>query len=73
MFPLTVDEFIVNKLETAILCSEQKSYSISELNDIIDLAIEDYEYEYQVGVSYNSDRFKLIKPILKSFKVEVTQ
>jgi hypothetical protein len=69
---LSVNEFILNKIETAALNNDESSYTMSEINDMITTSIEDYEYEFNTTVNNLSDiPFKEVKAMLNRMNITI--
>lgn len=47
---ITFNEFAINKAETMALCSDDDTYSVNDIHNIIGSAQTDYEYQFKTSL-----------------------
>lgn len=68
---LSVNEFILNKIETAVLNEDQSTYALSDIQIMISTAIEDYNFEYETSHSYSSSYLNEVKAMLNRMNITI--
>ncbi|MET3505575.1 hypothetical protein [Halalkalibacter oceani] len=68
---ITFKEFTLNLIETALLNENQPSYTIKEIKELVNSAVENYEFEYNTTVNISSDIMSDIEQLLVSMNIEL--
>ncbi|MBD1379176.1 hypothetical protein [Metabacillus arenae] len=69
---ITFTEYILDKIESAILCDDKDTYTIQDIHNLVNSSIEDYEHEYNTTISNLSNiPFTKIKQLLNQMNIKL--